>query len=149
MDYSLLGSSVHGILQARILEWVVISFSRGTSQPRDRTRVSRIAGGSFIVWATREAQSGKEIVKVSLKALPSKLLLLLSHFSHVQHCVTLWTTAHQVSLSMGFSRQGYWSGLPCPPPGDLPSLGIKPGSPALQADSLPLSRQGSPMASKK
>ena len=44
MDYSLLGSSLHGILQARILEWVAISFSRGASQPRDRTRVSRIAG---------------------------------------------------------------------------------------------------------
>ena len=50
MDCSLLGSSVHGILQARILEWVVISFSRGSSQPRDQTRVpcvSCIAGGFF------------------------------------------------------------------------------------------------------
>ena len=41
------GSSVHGILQARMLEWVAISFSRGSSQPRDRTQVSRIAGGFF------------------------------------------------------------------------------------------------------
>ena len=48
------GSSVHGILQARILEWVAISFSRGSSQPRDRSQVSHIAGGFFIVWATRE-----------------------------------------------------------------------------------------------
>ena len=48
------GSSVHGILQARILEWVVISFSRGSSWPRDRTRVSRIAGRHFNLWATRE-----------------------------------------------------------------------------------------------
>ena len=45
---------------------------------------------------------------------------------------------------MGFSRQEYWSGLPCPPPGDLPDPGIKPVSPAAQADSLPLSHQGSP-----
>ena len=47
-----------------------------------------------------------------------------------------WPAAHQAPLSMGFSRQGYWSGLPIPSPGDLPDPGIKPGSPALQADSL-------------
>ena len=55
MDCSPLGSSVHRILQARILEWVAISFSRGSSQPRDRTQVSRIAGRCFNYWATREA----------------------------------------------------------------------------------------------
>ena len=49
------GSSIHGILQARILEWVAISFSRGSSRPRDRTRMSRIAGRRFNLWATREA----------------------------------------------------------------------------------------------
>ena len=54
MDCSLSRSSVHGILQARILEWVAISFSRGPSQPRDRTRVSCIAGRCFTIWATRE-----------------------------------------------------------------------------------------------
>ena len=55
-------------------------------------------------------------------------------------CLTLmtpWAVAHQASLSMAFSRQGYGSGLPFPSPGDLPDPGIKPGSPALQADSLP------------
>ena len=56
--------------------------------------------------------------------------------SHVRLFATSWTVAHQVSLSMGFSRQEYWSGLPFPSPGDLPNSGIKPGSPALQADSL-------------
>ena len=50
---------------------------------------------------------------------------------------TLWTIAHQVPLSMKFSKQEYWSGLPCPPPGNLPHRGIEPGSPVLQADSLP------------
>ena len=64
---------------------------------------------------------------------------MLNHFSRVQLFVTLWPVAHQAPLSMGFSRQEYWSGLPCPPPGDLPDPGIKPGSPALQADSLLLS----------
>ena len=54
MDCSLSESSVHGILQARILEWIAISFSRGCSQPRDRTQVSRIAGRRFTIWATRE-----------------------------------------------------------------------------------------------
>ena len=53
---------------------------------------------------------------------------ILSHFSRVQLFVTLWTVAHQASLSMGFSRQEYWSGLPCPSPGDLPDTGIKPTS---------------------
>ena len=57
----------------------------------------------------------------------------------LQLCPTFcdpWTAAHQVPLSMGFSRQEYWSGLPFPSPGDLPHPGIKPGSPALEADAL-------------
>ena len=49
-------STVHGILQGRILEWVAFPFSRGSSQPRDSTQVSRIAGGFFTSWATGEAQ---------------------------------------------------------------------------------------------
>ena len=52
MDCSLLGSSVHGILQTRILEWVAIPFSRVSSQPRDRTQVSHVAGRLFTIWAT-------------------------------------------------------------------------------------------------
>ena len=55
-------------------------------------------------------------------------------------CPTLaipWTVACQAPLSMGFSMQEYWSGLPFPSPGDLPDPGIKPGSPALQAEDLP------------
>ena len=48
-------SSVHGILQARILEWIAIPFSRGSSQPRDQTQASHIAGRFFSIWATREA----------------------------------------------------------------------------------------------
>ena len=62
------------------------------------------------------------------------LLLLLSCFSHVPLFVTLWTVARQAPLSMGFSRQEHWSGLPCPPPGDL-EPGIQPRSPTFQADS--------------
>ena len=51
MDCSLPGSSVHGIFQAIVLEWIAISFSKGSSQPRDRTRVSRIIDRRFTVWA--------------------------------------------------------------------------------------------------
>ena len=49
----------------------------------------------------------------------------LSRFSYVRLCATLWTVAHQAPLSIGFSRQEYWSGLPCPPSGDLPNPGIE------------------------
>ena len=56
----------------------------------------------------------------------------------LQSCPALWTVAHQAPLSMGFSRQEYWSGLPFPPPGDLPDRGIEAGSPTLWADSLPI-----------
>ena len=56
--------------------------------------------------------------------------------SRVRLCATPWTVAHQAPLSMGFSREEYWSRLPFPPPGDLPDPGIKPTSPALQADSV-------------
>ena len=53
---------------------------------------------------------------------------MLSCVSRVQLFVTQWTGARQAPLSMGFCRQEYWSGLPCPPPGDLPDPGIKPVS---------------------
>ena len=57
--------------------------------------------------------------------------------SHVRLFETPWTVAYQAPPSMGFSRQGYWSGLPFPSPGDLLNQGIEPGSPTLHADTLP------------
>ena len=65
-------------------------------------------------------------IKVKVKSL-----------SHVRLFVAPWTVVYQAPLSMGFSRQEYWSGLPFPSPGDPPDPGIEPGSPALQADALP------------
>ena len=62
--------------------------------------------------------------------------------SCVQLFATPWTVARQASLSPGFSRQEFWSGLPCPSLGDLPDPGIEPRFPKLQADSLPLSHLG-------
>ena len=70
---------------------------------------------------------------------------ILSHFSRVWLFVTPWMMAHQAPLSMRFSGQEYWSGLPCLPPGDLPDPGIKPWSSALQADSLPSESPGKPV----
>ena len=89
--------TVHGILQARILEWVAFPFSKGSSQPRDWIQVSCIAGRFFSSWAIREAQE-------------------------------------------------YWSGKPISSLANLPDLGIEPGSPALQADSLPTELSGKPIA---
>ena len=66
---------------------------------------------------------------------------MLIVFSHVRLSVSLWTVAHQAPLSLGFSRQEYWSGLPHPSPGDPPDPGIEPTSlmsPALAGASLPL-----------
>ena len=68
IDCSPPGSSVHGILQARILEWVAISFSRGSSRPRNQTRVSCTAGIVFIIWATREAPVNATFFRKSVRA---------------------------------------------------------------------------------
>ena len=105
IDHSLSGSSVHGILQARILEWVAILFSRGSSQPRDRTWVSCIAGGFFTTRAISELSK--------CESANAKLLQSCYTWCKPMNCV-----AHQAPLSMGFSRQEYWSGLP------FPSLGF-------------------------
>ena len=67
---------------------------------------------------------------------------MLKRFSHVQLFGTLWTVARQPPLSMGFSRQEYWSELPFSALGDLPNPGIEPKTPALEVDSLPLNHLG-------
>ena len=68
----------------------------------------------------------------------------MKSLSRVQLFVTPWTVARQAPLSMGILQARNWSGLPFPSPGDLPEPGIKPGSPALQADSLPFEPPGNP-----
>ena len=79
--------------------------------------------------------------------LNSKLCAYL--LSHVRLLATPWTVARQVPLSMGFSRQEYWSRLPFPSQRDLPDPGIKPRSPTLQVDSLPSEPSGKPSLSSK
>ena len=85
-----------------------------------------------------------DFMKLLCRAVVQILLLLLSYFSCVRLFATPWTIAHLAPLSMGFSRQEHWSGLPFPSPWDLPDPGIKPESPALQADSLPFEPPGKP-----
>ena len=83
--------------------------------------------GSFtiihVLQKRRQAQVG-----CGPSSATKQLIWVLSRFSPVQHFATPLTVARQAPLSMGFSRQEYWSGLPCPPPGDLPNSGIKPVS---------------------
>ena len=88
--------------------------------------------------------------RTGFKAGPELTLVacVLSRFSRVWLFATTWTAARQAPLSMGFSRQGCWTALPCLSPGDLPDPGIKavsPVSPALQVDSLPPEPPGKPI----
>ena len=116
---------VHGILELRILEWVAISYYRRPSPPRDGTHVSCIGRWVLYHWATRR------------KKWKWKSLSCVRSFS-----TTPWTVACQAPLTMGFSRQEYWNGLPFLSPGDLARPGIEHSSPALQVDSVPLSHLG-------
>ena len=68
----------------------------------------------------------------------------VSVLNHVQLFATPWTVAHQAPVSMGFSREEYWKGVPFTPPGDLPNPGIEPRAPSLQAHSLAAEPQGKP-----
>ena len=94
--------TVHGILQDRILEWVAFPFSRGSSQPSNRTQVSHIAGSFFFFFLVLPVYCYQPI-SVHPRAH------MLSH-------VIPWTSVCQIPLSMDFSRQEYWSGLPFPSP---------------------------------
>ena len=97
MDNSPSDFSVHWILQARILEWVAISFSRGSFQPRDQIQVSCIAGRFFTIWATRKEQSGCQrnnwLILIQLKAR------VLSHFSCVRLCDPMDCSVHGILLA--------------------------------------------------
>ena len=150
MDCSPPGSSVHGISQARILEWVAISYSRGSSWPRDWTHVSWcswIGRWIFNHWATWEAPDHMVTLLLIIGAnpilftIPAKLFFSsVQPLSCVWLFVTPWTVAHQAPPSMGFPRQEYWNGLPFPSPGDLPDPGIEPRSQTLKAVSCIASR---------
>ena len=117
IDGSPPGSSVPGIFQARILEWVAISFSKACMHakllqscptlcnPMDSAHQAPVSTG----FSRQEYWSG-------LPFPSPRHACMLRHCSRVRLCVTLWTAAHQAPLSTGFSRQEYWSGLPFPSP---------------------------------
>ena len=118
MNCSPSGSSVHGIFQAKILEWVAIAFSRGSSWPRDWTQVSCMQADSLLSELPMNSHVTNTHNKLSWKDIFFKIKssMLLSHFSCVRLCVTPQTAAHQAPLSLGFSRQEHWGGLPFPSP---------------------------------
>ena len=108
-DCSPPGSSVYGILQARILEWLVILFSKGSSQPRDRTQISCIAGRFFTVWATREApllsrcQSGGMFFQVIYLAFSLSVVLSLSTLLSL--CA--FKKKEKLPMTINFTRQKF------------------------------------------
>ena len=136
MDYSLPGYSVHGIFQARILECVVPFPAPGDLPDSGMEPMSfvspALAGRFFIISATWEAL-WEPWKKLKVKSL-----------SRVQLFATQWTVSYQVPPSMGFSRQEYWSELPFPSPGDLPTQGLNPGLPHCRQPLYHLNHQGNP-----
>ena len=106
------------------IEWSVMA----TSQQRNEESPSHLGPAVSFICSQ----------KVKVKSL-----------SRVQLFATPWTVAYQDPQSMDFSRQEYWSGLPFPPPGDLPNPGIEPRSPALQANALPSEPPRKPICSQK
>ena len=104
------GSSVYGVLQARILEWVAISFSRGSSSPRDRTRISCTAGRFFTVWATREAQIWYYFLPTFVLIRRVTLQKILNTFQNTLKIVVLGTCY----LSITWISKNLQSFLPWP-----------------------------------
>ena len=103
--------------------------SENTDQERDQYKVFIAAPLTISkIWKQPKCPSLDEWIKEMwyMYLQWNTCACVLSHFSHVQLFVTLQTVARQAALSMGFSRKEYWSGLPCPPPGDLPEPGIEP-----------------------
>ena len=142
VDCCLPGFSIHGIFQARVLEWVAISFSRGSSRPRDRTWVSHIVGRRFTVWASREVHYvQRKYLNLDCYCLVSKSCWLSCN---PMNCVaTPWTVAFQAPLSTGFPRQEWQNVLPKFQRIFL-TQGRNPCHLHWQLDSLPLSHLGSP-----
>ena len=124
VDCSPLGSSVHGIFQARILEWVAFSPSGDLSDPGIKPGSPALQGDSL---------------PPESRAKP--LNDVIAAYSDTS---SSWSVAHQAPLSVEFSRQEYWSGSSFPAPGNLPHPGIEPRSPTWQADALTSEPPGKP-----
>ena len=149
VDGSPPGSPVPGILQARTLEWAAISFSNAWKWKVKVKSLSRVwlpatpwtaahQAPLSMGPSRREHWSGVPVM-AHFSIIYNILLFIFTRIykracvsakllQYVWLCVTRWTVAHQAPLSMGFSRQEYWSGLPCIPPGNFPDPGIEPKS---------------------
>ena len=137
-----------------VVHWLSCSTACGIFLDQGWNSVSPVLAGRFFTTesAAKPLISNKSIFITGTETdelvwpnnVHFPLLLLFSLYVMSDSFATPWTTARQAPLSMGSSREEYCSGLPCPPPGDLPDPGIKPTSPAWQMDSLPLNHQGSP-----
>ena len=151
------GDNPPGFLNQRGCCWIWDPLTPGVDRDLAKwAQGTELAGGDFgesesVRRAGRqwEMPLGVSTTIRQMETQSSKVVCVrvLSYFRHVQLFVTPWTVAHQAPLSVRFSRQEYWSGLPCPPPGDLPNPGMEPESPVspeLQVDSLPLSHRWSP-----
>ena len=130
-------AAVHGVAksQTQLSNWTA---NNNLSFPLSHTAVCTPGFFYYLIWSSFHYQ---------LHSLSLIVCMHVQSLSRVQLFVTLWTVDHKAPLSMGFSWQEHWSGLPFPPPGDLPDSEIEPESPvspALQADYLPLSHWGSP-----
>ena len=97
------------------------------SMGSQKSQIQWLKNNNLSINRTNLCESPSEDPQQSV--MSAQELLLLTPFSHVWLFATPWTVGHQAPLSMGFSRQGYWSGVPSPPPGDLPDPGIEPASP--------------------
>ena len=122
VDCSTPGSSVHGILKARIVEWIAMSSSRESSWPRVWTHVSHLAGRFFTTESAGKLKAA--LWSIHFWCWGAQLL------SRVQLCDPIDYSC-QAPLPMEFTRQEYWNWLPFPSPGDFPDPLIKPASLAL------------------
>ena len=146
---------VHGILQARILEWVAIPFSRHLPDPGIKPGSPALQTDSLpseppgkpnhqsLGKCKSKPQWDVTWHPLTMTMTPKAQKTIKSweresvSYPVVPDFVAPWVVARQAPLSMGLPRQEYWSGLPWPSPGDLPNPGIEPGSPTGQVDSLP------------
>ena len=161
----------------RVVAIIVLLSLRLLEQPVWILPVTRTKGKKSLTWILKASAKGdsrlspsESLVKTSHMAKPDStmgrysppiapslqnhtsvdfMVKLVKLLSRVRLFATPWTVTYYAFLSMGFSRQEYWSGLPFPSPGDLPDPGIKPGSPTLQADALTSEPPGKSISSMK
>ena len=128
-----------GLLGMEAFQTVAIQGKGDAESREEQSRNNTIALRQGLGSTSSDTHNNSFELFIKLKKVKVKSLGRVCLFA------TPWTVAHQAPLSMGFSRQEYWSGLPFPSPGDLPNPGIKPRSPALQTDALPSEPPGKPL----